>query len=100
MWVVWVGGINEQVMLIPSTSLSLTARSMPLRVSFAVSFAASTADFCKVTEEEKAARGAEVASVRGSWRVITRRAAASVRKDILGGVGGVLMCVKVVGRLV
>ena len=82
-------------MLIPSTSLSLTARSTVLSVSFVE----STTDFCNVTLDEKAARGTDVvAKARGTtWRVATRRAAASVRKDILfcffGLFGVFVMCV-------
>jgi hypothetical protein len=58
-------------MSMPSTSLSLTARSTLFRASLAV----SVADFWSRTELEKAARGADEASVRGIWRVATRRTA-------------------------
>lgn len=72
----------------PSTSLSLTFRSTLLRVSLA----AWTGDFWKVAEVENAALaalGAEfvtpVTTPLGTEKVITRRAAASVRKDIVDG---------------
>lgn len=70
------------VMLMPSTSLSLTARSTVLRPSFIDSVAV----FCSWMEVVKDARGRvlvmlEVAIARGT--VANRRAVASVRKDIV-----------------
>lgn len=58
-------------MLMPSTSLSLTARSTVFKASLATSFG----DFWSWTLVEKAARGADEAIVRGIWTVATRRAA-------------------------
>lgn len=65
-------------MLMPSTSLSETARSTCLTASFAVSVAV----FCRMMLELKAARGTvETAKVRGT--VARRRTAVSVRKDMV-----------------
>lgn len=70
-------------MLMPSTSLSLTARSTVLSVSLA----ASAADFCSCREVVKVARGTVVIKLElAAVRVMDamRRAVTSVRKDILG----------------
>ena len=74
-------------MLMPSTSLSLTARSTVLSVSLV----ASATDFCIVTLVEKAARGEEAARVRGIWRVAIRRVAAW--NDMVNVCVGVLVLV-------
>jgi hypothetical protein len=72
---------NLQPMSMASTSLSLTVRSTVLRVSLV----ASAMFFWTLMEVENAARGAEVARVRGTAleRVAMRRAAASGRKDMV-----------------
>lgn len=73
------GNGNLHVTLMPSTSLSLTARS----TVFKASLAASVADFWSWIPVEKAARGADEAIVRGIWRVATRRAAVCREEDMV-----------------